>query len=110
MSTTITHATSAQHTGGIRLTRRGRLLVLLVSLAVIAVVAVLLSATSSASGDATGYPTRTVVVAPGDTLWDIADAAAGDDSTRDMVGTLQSLNALDGAGLQAGQRILVPLR
>jgi hypothetical protein len=95
--------------GEIRLTARGRLVVLVLALMVIAVVGVLLSATSSADDDSSGYPTRTVVVAAGDTLWAIADDAAGDESTRDMVSRIQSINALDTAGLQAGQRILVPL-
>jgi len=95
---------------GVRLTRRGRAVVLLLALVVLGVVGVLWSATSSASDESTGYPTRTVVVSAGDTLWDIADDAAGDDSTYAMVAELQSLNALEGGGLQAGQQILVPLR
>lgn len=103
------HPSTRRPIGEVRLTRRGRLAVLVLALMVIAVVGVLLSATSSASDDASGYPTRTVLVAPGDTLWAIADDVAGEENTRDMVLRIQSLNALDSAGLQSGQRILVPL-
>jgi len=113
MSTTInspTFSPGAAANGELRLTRRGRLAVVVLALLVIAVVGLFLSATSSASDDATGFPTRTVLVTSGDTLWAIADVAAGDDSTRDMVSRIQTINALDSAGLHAGQQILVPLR
>lgn len=114
MSTIVVPTTVPTYASGpstsVRLTRRGRAVVLFLALAVLTIVGVLWSATSSASDESTGYPTRTVVVSAGDTLWAIADDAAGEASTYDMVAELQSLNALDGGGLQAGQQILVPLR
>lgn len=98
------------HAPDLRLTRRGRLVVLVAALATMFVVGLLLSATSAASDSSGGYPTRVVMVAPGDTLWEIADDVAGDDSTREMVGTIERLNDITGGGLQAGQRLVIPLR
>ena len=94
----------------LRLTRRGRLVILTLALAVVFAVGLLFSGVSVASDDSVGLPTRVVVAAPGDTLWDIADDAAGSGSTRDMVATIQRLNDLTGGGVQAGQRLVVPLR
>lgn len=49
------------------------------------------------------------VVAPGDTLWEIADdlTPPGDDVRR-MVSVIRRLNDLERADLRVGQRILVP--
>lgn len=110
MSSIVVAPRPSQRPTQVRLTGRGRAVVLVLALMVLVVVGVLWSATSSASDESSGYPTRTVVVSSGDTLWDIADAAAGSASTYDMVAELRGLNALDGGGLQAGQQILVPLR
>ena len=96
-------------TGGVRLTRRGRVVVVLLGLAVLFAVGLMLSTTSVASESSEGYPTRVVMVAPGDTLWDIADDVAGDESTRSMVTTIERLNGLDGGTIQSGQRLVVPL-
>jgi len=53
--------------------------------------------------------TRVVTVEPGQTLWDIASAStpAGGD-VRSTMAHLESLNHLDSAGLQIGQRLRIP--
>jgi hypothetical protein len=94
----------------LRLTRRGRLVVLALGLALVFAVGLLFSGVSFASDESVGYPTRVVMVAPGDTLWAIADDAAGSGSTRDMVTTISELNGISGGGVQAGQRLVVPLQ
>jgi hypothetical protein len=102
-------ARPAARSGEVRLTRRGRLAVLGVSLVAMFGGGLLASTTSVASDSSEGFPTRVVMVAPGDTLWEIADDAAGAGSTADMVSTIQGLNDLSGGGVQAGQRLVVPL-
>jgi hypothetical protein len=50
-----------------------------------------------------------IVVQPGQTLWGIATAVAPHDDPRDTVLRLEHLNGLDGAGIRAGQQLLVPV-
>ncbi|WP_182113624.1 MULTISPECIES: LysM peptidoglycan-binding domain-containing protein [unclassified Actinotalea] len=94
--------------GHLRLTRRGRLTVWLVAAAAGAGV-VLSAQAAGADSPAAAQPVVTHVVAPGETLWEIAGgvAAPGQDR-RDVVADLVQLNALGGAELQVGQQILVP--
>jgi hypothetical protein len=97
--------------GELRLTRRGRLVVVLVFLTVLMGAVLALSGYSAAS-DARGAaePTRTVVVEEGDTLWGIAAEVAAPGDVREVVHELQELNALPGPELVEGQRIAVPAR
>lgn len=96
--------------GTVRLTRRGRLVVL-----VAAVVAVLAVGFFFASGSVateepgTPEPTRVVQVGAGDTLWDIAADIAPDGDVRAMVDRIEKLNALDSGMVIAGQELVVPL-
>jgi Tfp pilus assembly protein FimV len=96
----------------VRLTRRGRVVVLLLGLVVALAVGVFLGAGSVATErPGTPEPSRVVTVAPGDTLWGIAaDAAAatGEDDVRTMVERIERLNALDSGMVLAGQRLRVP--
>jgi LysM domain-containing protein len=96
----------------VRLTRRGRAVVLLLGLAIALAVGVFLGAGSVATEHpGTPAPTRIVMVDSGDTLWDIAaDAAAatGSDDVREMVTRIERLNALESGMVLAGQRLRVP--
>jgi nucleoid-associated protein YgaU len=94
----------------VRLTRRGRLSVFVASLATVLSLGIALGAGSVATEQpGTPTPTRTVVVAPGDTLWGIAGELAADGEVRTMVERIERLNALDTALVQSGQRLRVPL-
>lgn len=99
--------------GGLRLTRRGRLAVLLAWLVLALVVGFSLAAGSAADLDSGApQPARVVVVGTGDTLWGLAaDAAAasGEDDVRGMVRTIQELNGLESGLIQTGQQLRVPL-
>jgi hypothetical protein len=91
--------------GVLRLTRRGRLLALVV-------VTVLLFAAFSVgrvSSHAATPPTapRTIVVSSGDTLWSIAKAEAPGRDPRQIVDLLERSNHLAGS-LQVGQRLVLP--
>ena len=96
----------------LRLTHRGRVVVLLLGLALALAAGVFLGAGSVATErPGTPEPTQIVQVGPGDTLWGIAaDAAAatGEDDVRSMVERIQRLNALDSSMVLAGQRLRVP--
>lgn len=92
----------------LRLTGRGRALVWAV--AVLLGLGGVLGAQAANAGSAPpAVPVVTYVVAPGETLWQIAGglASPGED-VRDVVAELVELNELPGAGLQAGQQILLP--
>jgi Tfp pilus assembly protein FimV len=96
----------------VRLTRRGRVVVLLVGLVLALAAGVFLGAGSVATErPGTPEPSRVVQVGAGDTLWDIAaDAAAatGEDDVRAMVARIARLNALESGMVLAGQRLRVP--
>ncbi len=114
MSTmTITHPAAPQvraaRPGSVRLTRRGRLVVLTLAVLTILVVGFVLAGGSVATDESgTPEPTRVVMVGAGDTLWDIAAGLADDGDVRAMVDRIQRLNALDTGMVIAGQRLLVP--
>lgn len=93
----------------LRLTRRGRVVVFILALLVVMALGFAGASLSGAAGKAgRGVPTRTVVVAPGDTLWDLASEAAEGGSVRGMEQQIKDLNGLDSAVLVAGQRLRIP--
>ena len=96
--------------GTVRLTRRGRLVVVTLALAVLLGLGLFLGAGSVASErPGTPEPTRVVMVGEGDTLWGIAAGAAEDGDVRAMVDRIERLNALDTAMVSAGQRLRIPI-
>jgi len=93
----------------LRLTRRGRLVVLGAGLAA-ALGLGLWGAGLAVAGD---HPEQTSVVTvhPGQTLWDIASTAVartGEGDTGSMMSHLEALNHLDSSTLQVGQHLRVP--
>jgi LysM repeat protein len=109
MSTMTIHPTATFTKGAVRLTRRGRLVVLLAALGLVLAVGFVLASGSVASRDAgTPEPTRVVMVGSGDTLWDIAADLAGDGDVRSMMDEIERLNALESGMLVAGQELVVP--
>jgi len=94
----------------IRLTRRGRLVVLLGALLVVLVLGIFWGGGSVATErPGTPEPTLVVTVQPGDTLYGIAATVTTDGDVAAMVERIQSINALDSGMLAAGQRIKVPV-
>jgi len=95
----------------VRLTARGRIvavaLFLLLAFGAISAASALHSA-SQAGTTPTGSATRYITVQPGQTLWQIAQRVAPGDDPRDTVDRIRSLNGLDTAPVQAGQRLVVP--
>ncbi|GMA31741.1 LysM peptidoglycan-binding domain-containing protein [Litorihabitans aurantiacus] len=100
----------ARRPAPMRLTRRGRAVLVGLGLAVAAGVGSV--AGQAVAGQEVATPTAattTVVVAPGESLWTIADTiAAPDQDVRDVVSAIADLNDLDGLGVQAGAELLLP--
>lgn len=102
----------------LRLTRRGRVLVLLVLIALLCA-AFMVGRTASRAAEPAGplaavqgmasspITTRTVVD-PGETLWSIARRIAPARDPREVVAQLRRLNDLATGGLQAGQQLVLP--
>ena len=97
-------------TASVRLTRRGRLVLVLLFAALVLAVLVLVGPNSTAvPDDAKLEPVRTVQVQPGQTVWDIARQVAPDEDPRLVVDAIVDLNALtDPGALQVGQRLGIP--
>jgi hypothetical protein len=93
---------------GLRLTRRGRALLLL-ALVTLLLVAFSLGRTSADAGHDAGPVARpTTVVQPGETLWAIARRVSPGADPRATVARLARLNDLDGRPIVAGQRLVLP--
>ena len=94
----------------VRLTRRGRVVVVVAALLVAFAIGVFVTAAGSVATQRPGTPepTRIVQVHSGDTLWGIASELADDGDVRAMMEQIERLNALDSSVLQAGQRLVVP--
>ncbi len=90
---------------GLRMTRRGRLVILAVALLV-----VLLPGAwrAMATAQIEGPTTVAVTVAPGDTLWGIAAAIDPGADPRALIAEIRELNGLTQSGLVPGQVLVVP--
>lgn len=95
----------------VRLSARGRGVLLVALLTLVLAAMTVLGGKAIASFDAApGDAVRVVEVRPGDTLYGIAGDLAGPGEVREMVARIQQLNSLDQAGLVAGKSIAVPTR
>jgi LysM repeat protein len=94
----------------VRLTRRGRIVVL-AALVLLAVAAVsMVAAASSAAPAGQDRPPVTMVVGAGDTLWTIATAVDPEADPRATIAELRRLNELSGSTIEAGQELVLPAR
>lgn len=95
---------------GVRLTRRGRVVLVLAGLLVALAVALVFAGGAVGTEEAGTPPATSVVrVAPGDTLWGIASDVAVDGDVRAAMRQIERLNALDSAVIQVGQKLRVPV-
>lgn len=95
----------------VRLTRRGKVVVMAVALAVVSLLVVMFGSSTVAT-DQAGTPVRTatVRVLPGHTLWQIASDANPNGDIRATVDDIVRLNSLPNASaLQMGSEIAVPV-
>ena len=95
-------------TSRMRLTRRGRVVLVALGLALAAGIGSI-ATQAVAEGPAIEAATTTVIVAPGQTLWSIASSitSPGED-VRDVVNAIADLNAMGNLELRAGDELLLP--
>lgn len=98
---------TARPTARMRVTRRGRLAILIVALAV-----VLLPGAwrAMATAQTDGVPMATVTVQAGDTLWGIASEVDPGADPRVLIAEIREINSLSQSGLVPGQVLVVPSR
>ncbi len=95
----------------VKLTQRGRVVLVLAFLAAALIVMMTLSSWATATREGgTQQPYRTIEVQPGDTLYGIASGLAAPGHIRDVVHQIQELNSLPGAGLVVGQKLAIPIK
>lgn len=95
--------------GSVRLTHRGRVVVVVLAVLLVLAVGFFFASGSVATDEpGTPEPTRVVQVGAGDTLWGIAADLADDGDVRAMIDRIEELNALDSGMVTAGQKLVVP--
>ena len=102
------HSTTGSH---MRLTRRGRVLVLAVLVAVVFAAFSLGRSASQAAPPSAAAPAaspRAVTVQAGESLWSMARRVAPDNDPREVVARIRDLNDLTSAHLTPGQQLLLP--
>ncbi|WP_426998855.1 LysM peptidoglycan-binding domain-containing protein [Pseudarthrobacter sp. N5] len=101
----------------LRLTRRGR--IILIGLPLILLAAILMSLAgflnspakaADSRADLSATPTVSVIVREGESLWAIATAIAPERDPRDVIADIVQLNNLDAGRVVPGQPLFVPSR
>jgi LysM repeat protein len=92
--------------GRVRLTRRGRVVVLVFFL-LLAGLGVAIAAPASRAADPAGDP-PTAVVLPGDTLWSVAERYAPGDDPFGTIEEIRRLNGLRDNTVYTGQHLTLP--
>ena len=104
-------AHSAAH-GTVRITRRGRIVLVLTLVALLLAAFSLGSQATQAAGVATGAggapQLQQTTVQPGESLWSVAQRIAPDNDPREVVSQIRRLNGLTSSQLQVGQQLLLP--
>jgi hypothetical protein len=94
----------------IRLTRRGRRVVALLAIIPIALTFLLIGMRGAVATDGTVQSeTQSVVVKPGQSLWDVAVAISPNTDPRETIWLIQQLNTMETSEVLAGQALIVPI-
>lgn len=108
-STTAVIPASVRPATRLRLTARGRGLLLAVAAVPLAIGIAFSAGSAVASGvDHAAASVETLTVMPGDTLWSIATAIAPASDPREVIGEISRMNLLRGGQLQVGQELAIP--
>jgi predicted Zn-dependent protease len=95
----------------VRLTRRGRAVIVLAMLLALVLAGFTLGrASSQAAGPAAHRPLPTVTVTPGETLWQIAARIDPTADRRALVDQIEALNHLHDSQVLTGQQLKLPRR
>ena len=100
-------AMQAGHAAPVRLTKRGRRVIAVLVLLPLAST-MWLFAGRGAVAQGTAPTTHTVVVQPGQSLWDIAQTVAPQADPRATIYKIKQLNHFAGSDLRPGQAVIVP--
>jgi hypothetical protein len=94
----------------VRLTRRGRTLLLLLLVGLLLAAFSLGQEATQAAGPGSAAPVlEQTTVQPGESLWSVAQRIAPENDPREVIAQLRRLNDLDSAQLQVGQHLLLPV-
>jgi nucleoid-associated protein YgaU len=95
--------------GSVRLTRRGRIVLVLAVLTLALVGFALIGSPAVSTGEAHHAAKHTVVIHGGETLWDLAGRIAPGEDPRVVISDIVDLNNLSDAGsIRVGQKLYVP--
>jgi LysM repeat protein len=97
----------------VTLNRRGRLARTFVVLSLAIVMASVVSAKAGAGTDSAPQASGsfiTVTVAPGDTVWSLANRLAAGGDVRSLVSEIISVNSLTSVDVATGQKLRIPLK
>ncbi len=97
---------------GVRLTRRGRLVLFgvpLLTLLLAALISVGAAVSSAGAASSKESAVKTVTVLPGDSLWSVAERANPEVDTREVVDAIVRVNQLEDSSLVSGQQLDVPI-
>ena len=97
----------------VTLNRRGRLARTFVVLSLAIVLGSVVSAKAGAGTDSASQQAGsfiTVTVAPGDTVWSLANRLAGARDVRSLVSEIISVNSLASVDVATGQKLRIPLK
>jgi LysM repeat protein len=92
----------------LRLTRRGRAVVLAFLVVLASFASAVLFTTASRAEQPPSGPPPSIVVRPGDTLWDIASRTSPRRDGQAAVDELRRLNGLSGYGVRPGDVLILP--
>jgi LysM repeat protein len=100
--------TTSLHQPQLRLTRRGRVVVLMFFLLLASLASAVLFATASRANNPETGPAPTIVVQPHDTLWSIATRTAPRRDPYAAVAEIQRLNGLTDYFVSPGDMLVLP--
>ena len=92
----------------LRLTRRGRIVLVLTVMLLVLIAGFTLGNGSSLAAGRSAPVQHSVIVRPGETLWALAARVAPQQDPRLVVADIESRNGLTGAAVQPGQQLIVP--
>ena len=96
--------------GRTRLTRRGRLVLLVLAVGIVlAGISVGRAGSQAATATETGPALTQTTVQQGETLWTVAQRIAPGNDPREIIAQIRRINHLHDSSLQAGQQLLLPV-
>jgi LysM repeat protein len=94
----------------VRLTRRGRAVVVMAALVLVLLAGFFLGSVAVGTDEAGQAPaTEIIMVEPGQSLWSISSELTTEGDVRSTIREIERLNALDTVALSAGQKLRVPV-